>query len=101
MADKKEQKKAEEMLQKYLSGETPAIFHSTNGVSASKQSSNSYRRKLFTIVDGRIVDVTLYVSNLCGIRMDSFGNLITRYTPQEIVTMIERNIARAIRSNSL
>lgn len=110
MADKQAKAKAEEMLTKYLDGQEPVLYHSCTGVIVSRQSSNSYRRKFFTI-DGirdgqgrgsaRVVDVTLYVANLCGLRMDNFGNATGRFTPHEICSMVEQKIARAVKLNSL
>ena len=89
------QTKAKEMLAQYLpDGATLyTVFVGRTNI--------AYRRLFFAVVDGRVVNVSLYISNLLGIRRDKFNNLVTRDSAGEITTNVAFHLERTLNSSNI
>ncbi len=90
---------AHQMLSKYLT-EGSQLYHFCVGHVISRDAATKFRRVFAVIYDGRIVNVNLYIANLCGYRKDDSFNLITRETPQEIAADIGLKIGRTVKVTS-
>lgn len=56
---------------------------------------------VFVIVDGRPIDVCLYVANLCGYRRDKIGMILPgqHATMQDIATAVGQKLGMRIKDN--